>query len=214
MLKPMIMAAAACWLPAFVLSQGFDPSARPAGTFSLGTRNTASLFHDDAVIGKGIGGQFRLRLGNKLNSEWFFDYISSANEAHQVYRSDYHIGWSLLFYMGNNFYDDRLFQPYFLAGHCFDLTRVTEQGNRENSAGRTSMATQAGLGTHINITPRFDCSVSAQYMLHFGKAIHTKLEEGITVITREDFTHMDGHALLTVSFNYKLFRLWRSREKK
>ena len=183
-------------------------SKKPAGMFSLGTRNTVSMFNEDSAIGKGIGGQFRLRLGKKLNSEWYFDYISSGNASY-TFRNDYHIGWSLMFYMGQNFYDDLLFQPYFIVGHCFDKVRVTEQGNKSNTASRLSMATQAGLGTHINITPRFDCSISGQYMMHFGKDIEVKASEEAVVIEKTGFTHVDGHLLFSLSFNYKLFHIWR-----
>lgn len=199
-------------LPFFGHAQRYNINEKPAGTFSLGTRNTVSMFNEDEAIGKGIGGQFRIRLGNKLNSEWYFDYISSKNGS-LTYRNDYHIGWSLMFYMGNNFYDDRVFQPYFIVGHCFDKSQVTDQQDKTNRAERLSMATQAGAGTHINITPRFDCSLSAQYMLHFGKDIETSVdEEGGLVIQRTDFTHVDGHMLFTISFNYKLFHLWKSRK--
>lgn len=182
----------------------------PAGLFSLGTRNTFSVFNEDGSAGKGIGGQFRIRLGRKLNSEWYFDYISSRDGSF-VYRNDYHIGWSLLFYPGNNFTGDRLLQPYFIAGHCFDKTAVYEKENKRNNANRLSMATQAGFGTHINITPRFDLSLSGQYMLHFGKEISVSDNGGAAVITREDRTHAGGHLLFTLGFNYKLFHLFVSR---
>jgi hypothetical protein len=181
---------------------------KPAGVFSVGTRNTLRKFNEDGTTGKGIGGQFRIRLGHKLNSEWYFDYITSQNGS-IGYRNDYHIGWSLMFYMGNNYSGDRLLQPYFIAGHCFDKTAVVENGNKSNRLSYLSMATQAGLGTHINITPRFDCSLSGQYMLHFGKGISVSDDERKLTLKKEDHSHMDGHLLLNISFNYKLFNLWR-----
>jgi hypothetical protein len=70
------------------------------------------------------------------------------------------------------------------------------------------MAAQAGLGTHINITDRFDCSLSTQYMLHFGKDIRVNTDEGKVIIQKEKFSTPDGHLLVSVSFNYKLFHLW------
>jgi hypothetical protein len=192
------------------LASAQENNTRQAGTFSLGTRNTISMFNDDDAIGKGIGGQFRIRLSNRLNSEWYFDYITSKNSIY-TFRNDYHIGWSLLFYPGNSFYSDRLLQPYLVAGHCFDYSKVTEQNNKANSAGRLSMATQAGLGTHINITRLLDCSLSGQYMLHFGKDIETTVEEGKVAIEKKNFSQPDGHLLFTISFNYKLFHLWGGR---
>lgn len=174
---------------------------------SLGTRNTLSFFNHDPATGKGIGGQFRLRLGEKLNSEWYFDYISSRNGSF-TYRNDYHIGWSLLFYTGKDDPDAHVLQPYFIAGHCFDKSTVTAVGDKSNSAGRLSMATQAGLGTQIRIAPRLDASLSSQYMLHFGKEIEVRGQDGKPVIEKNDFTGVDGHLLFTLSFNYRLCRLW------
>jgi hypothetical protein len=172
---------------------------------SVGSRNTLSVFNSDEAIGKGIGAQFRVQFGKRLNSEWYLDYISSKSAP--TARNDYHIGWSLLFYLRNNYDFNRLLQPYLIAGHCFDKTQVFELGNKSNQASRLSMATQAGLGTHINITPKFDCSLSGQYMLHFGKEIETDLGGDQPIIQKADHTHMDGHLLFTVSFNYKLFML-------
>lgn len=202
----------AAWLPVSfcVLAQDNTEARSPVGMFSAGSRNTLSLFNDDNAVGKGIGAQFRLRLGKKLNSEWYLDYITSKN-GQLTYRNDYHIGWSLMFYIGNNDVDDHLFQPYLIAGHCFDKSVVREQGNKTNSADRLSMATQAGLGTHINISPRFDCSLSGQYMLHFGKEITVEKDGSDVIIKREDNTHADGHLLFTLSLNYKLFHLWQAR---
>ena len=63
----------------------------PAGTFSLGTRNTISMFNDDNAVGKGIGGQFRIQFSKRLNTELYFDYITSKDEPY-TFRNDYHIG--------------------------------------------------------------------------------------------------------------------------
>ena len=177
------------------------------GNFSLGTRNTISSFNYDAAIGIGIGGQARFQFSDKLNSEWYADYIPSETKIAR--REDYHIGWSLMFYPGNYVQFDRLLQPYLIAGHCFDYSIVSQHGQRSNSADRFSSATQAGIGTHFNITKRFDCSVSAQYMLHFGKEI--EIEKGIgdaMDIHRSESVKPDGHLLITVSFNYKFVNFW------
>lgn len=193
------------FLPVIICAQ--YKAEKKAGTFSLGTRNTVSLFNDDPATGKGIGGQMRLRLSNKLNTEWFLDYITSKNSTYTS-RNDYHIGWSLMFYPGEEGGDNHILQPYFIAGHCFDKTVVTDQKNSSNTASRLSMATQAGMGTHINITPRFDCSLSGQYMLHFGKEIQTRIENEEVVITKANHSNPDGHLLFTLSFNYKLLHCW------
>jgi len=198
------LAAASCFaLPAF--SQDIDEN--PSGTFSLGTRNTISVFNHDNAAGTGIGGQFRIQFSKRLNSEWYFDYISSKDKPY-TFRNDYHIGWSVILYPENNFSFERLFQPYLIAGHCFDYTKVAALNDKANAADRLSMATQAGLGTHINITSKLDCSLSGQYMLHFGKEIETSVNGGDIIIQKKNFSHIDGHLLFTVSFNYKFFQLW------
>jgi hypothetical protein len=178
-----------------------------SGLFSLGTRNTMSLFSDDSGLGTGIGGQFRLQINDKLNTEWYADYIVSKGD-YDVARSDYHIGWSVMYYVLNQPDFKPLLKPYLIAGHCFDLSNFVDRSDENNSASRTSMATQAGLGTHINFTPKFDCSLSAQYMLHFGKEIHVESEEGTVVFEEHKHAKPHGHLLLTISFNYKFADLW------
>lgn len=173
------------------------------GTFSVGSRNTFSFFNENNGTGKGIGAQFRIQFGKKVNSEWFADFITSKNS--YCYRNDYHIGWSLMFYGKNNYSFDRFLQPFLIAGHCFDYSRISENANSTNSADRLSVATQAGLGTHINITTKFDCSLSGQYMLHLGKELETSLTDGKLLIQKADYTNLHGHFLFTISFNYKLF---------
>ena len=186
---------------------------RKAGTFSLGTRNTISMFNDDEGVGKGIGGQFRIQISDRLNTEWYFDYITARNPPY-TYRNDYHIGWSVMYYFTHQYSFDRFLQPYFIVGHCFDYSKVMQQNNKANYADRLSMATQAGIGTHLNINDKLDCSLSGQYMLHFGKeivpiAIGTDIKGEQVLIEQKSFTHPHGHLLFTVSFNYKLFHLWR-----
>ena len=179
------------------------------GMFSIGTRNTVSMFNDDKGIGLGIGGQSRIQVFKRIGTEWFFDYITSKNGS-ITYRNDYHFGWSVMYYPVKDNGTDRFLQPYIIAGHCFDYSKVMEQGNRSNSADRWSMATQAGVGTHFNINPRFDCSLSTQYMLHFGKDIQTTIDKGNVVIQKKDFSTPDGHLLISLSFNYKIFHLWNN----
>ncbi|HWR32714.1 MAG TPA: hypothetical protein VN451_04285 [Chitinophagaceae bacterium] len=203
----LIPAALLLVAPYYLSAQAISGKQNLSGTFSLGSRNTLSMFSDDDAIGKGIGGQFRIQIAPKINTEWYFDYITSKNGS-LTYRNDYHIGWSVLLYSKNNYRFDRLLQPYLIAGHCFDYSKVTQQNIKSNSANRLSMATQAGIGTHINITQKLDCSLSGQYMIHFGKDIETTAIGDVVVIEKKNFSGPDGHLLFTISFNYKFFRLW------
>jgi opacity protein-like surface antigen len=182
---------------------------KAAGKFSLGTRTTLSLFNggDNNSSGLGLGGQFRIQFSNKVNSEWFADFITS-DVAGVASRNDYHIGWSLMFYPGSKNDFTNFIQPYILAGHCFDYTRVEADNDSKNFKDRLSMAMQAGAGMHFNVTPLFDFSLSTQYMLHLGKEIKTAVVDDQVLITRSSSSKPDGHLLVTLSINYKIGNLW------
>ena len=65
--------------PTLLFSQELKIKNSRGGLFSLGTRSTISAFngHDNESSGFGIGGQFRLQFADRVNSDWFFDYITS-----------------------------------------------------------------------------------------------------------------------------------------
>lgn len=177
------------------------------GIFSLGMRSTLSAFngHHDESNGFGVGGQFRVQFADRVNSDWFFDYIQS-DIGDFATRTDYHIGWSVLYYPLNN--PAPKVQPYILAGHCFDRTFMMENGNRSNSITRWSSAAQAGLGVHFNLTPRFDISLVSQYMLHLGNEVGAHMHDGHVEFHEEAGSSMEGHLLFHVGLNYKIADLW------
>jgi opacity protein-like surface antigen len=186
-----------------------------AGYFSFGLRQTLSLFGDEGYTGYGSGGQFRIRLGEQLNTEWFADYISTPY-ASAGKRADGHIGWSVMFYP---FSTQKKFVPYLIAGHCFDFTRITPFNSvldlrSDESKSRWSSATQAGIGMHYNIDERFDITFKSQYMVHLGKEIeaHVINYNGREYLVVEDPADgeqtLEGHVLLTLSLNYRIADLW------
>ena len=208
----------------FTLTLGFcffgqaDRKYNPAGMLSLGGRTTVSLFNDhkNEMTGTGVGGQFRLRFSDAVNTDWFFDYITSdiLNYAH---RTDYHIGWSVLFYPINQldyFRQDGefkpKFRPYILAGHCFDYSRIQSKADATVYGERWSSAVQAGLGTHLELSPRFDISLTGQYMIHLGNHIETdyNFTTGELSFNEHKGASLAGHVLLTLSLNYKIAKLW------
>ena len=208
----------------FTLTLGFcffgqaDRKYNPAGMLSLGGRTTVSLFNDhkNEMTGTGVGGQFRLRFSDAVNTDWFFDYITSdiLNYAH---RTDYHIGWSVLFYPINQldyFCQDGefkpKFRPYILAGHCFDYSRIESKADATVYGERWSSAVQAGLGTHLELSPRFDISLTGQYMIHLGNHIETDYDftTGVLSFNEHKGASLAGHVLLTLSLNYKIAKLW------
>lgn len=195
----------------------------PAGMLSLGGRTTVSLFNDldNEMTGTGVGGQFRLRFSDAVNTDWFFDYITS-DILNYARRTDYHIGWSVLFYPINNLAYFRQegefkpkFRPYILAGHCFDYSRIEAKDGISHvdgyiAAERWSSAVQAGLGTHLELSPRFDISLTGQYMMHLGNHIETEYDftTGTLSFHEHKGTSLAGHLLVTLSLNYKIAKLW------
>lgn len=178
------------------------------GWISVGGRSTMSFFSDDGN-GIGTGGQFRIQFSNRVNTDWYLDYISiNSNKI----RSDYvHIGWSVLYYPFANLQYPKLLQPYILAGHCYDYNKKTVIDNPTISNDRLGSAVQAGLGTHFNLSDKFDVSLTCQYMIHLTKELEAEGEGAdIQIITKQNAT-LEGHLLSTISFNYKLFRLWKRK---
>ena len=177
-----------------------------SGWFSLGGRSTLSAFDGDGG-GLGTGGQFRIQLSDRVNTAWFADYITISMS--DKIRSEYfHIGWSVMFYPFDKLQYPRIFQPYVLAGHCFDYNKKSVIQDPSVSNDRWGSAVQAGIGTHINLTDKFDISLTCQYMTHLTKALEVVADGDQMLITGHDHPSLEGHLLATVSFNCKLFRLW------
>jgi hypothetical protein len=177
------------------------------GLFSLGVRTTISTFNhgEFANTGMGVGGQFRLQFADRVNSDWFFDYIS-GNVGDFAHRTDYHIGWSVLYYPTKS--SEVKLRPYFLAGHCFDYTRLVDNSNRNNYTERWSSAVQGGAGVHINLSRRLDLSVVGQYMIHLGNHVGAHLHNGVVEFHEEKGGSLEGHLLFHVGINYKIGDLW------
>lgn len=180
-----------------------------SGIISVGGRSSFSFFNggDAGGSGRGIGGQFRIRLSERVNTDWFYDHLTSpiGDFAH---RQDQHIGWSVLFYLCEPTGTRRFLQPYLLAGHCFDYSKQQANADEDNFAERWSSAVQAGLGTHFNITDRADISLVGQYMIHLGTDVHAEEHEGAVAFRQEDGASLEGHLLVHLSFNYQLFDAW------
>lgn len=188
------------------------------GTVSVGMRSTISAFNDshghdhvgdeehyeDDGASLGLGGQFRVQASNRVNTEWFFDYLPGGNS--HVKRTDYHIGWSVMYYVLEK--PNPLFRPYVLGGHCFDYTYRRELANPANQVDRWSGAIQMGIGTHVRLTDRLDFSLSTQYMMHLGTHIETTYSGHDVVFEKSSGGSLEGHLLTTLSFNFKIADLW------
>lgn len=198
-------------------AQQSQQASSDAGKFQLGIRSTVSAFsNDQGSAGTGVGGQFRVRLGNRMNTEWFADYITTDIRG-KARRYDAHIGWSVMFYPFHGNTTRGQLTPYALAGHCFDYTQLSVNSPFGLTKTRWSSAVQAGLGTHYNITDRFDVSLSSQYMMHLGKDLHadivTTAQGTEDVVISEENVSLEGHVLFTLSLNFYIADLWSRQSK-
>ena len=130
------------------------------GWFSVGVRTTMNVFSHDG-FGVGAGGQFRLQLSNRVNTDWFADYISVNH--HGVARSEYvHIGWSVLFYPVKKWqYPKYKAQLFILAGHCFDFNKMTVLSAPEVSRHRWGAAVQMGFGFALSFIRTYRFNIDA-----------------------------------------------------
>ncbi len=168
---------------------------------SIGARSTINTFNSEG-LGLGTGGQFRIQLHEKINTEWFADFI--VVDYDQGIQSNYiHIGWSMMFYPFNT--SEKLIHPYILAGHCFDYNYKTKLHNLELNTERLSAALQAGIGTHLNITERVDLSLSTQYMFHVTEAAH--IHQNLAGDNDHEHGGIESHLMTTLSANFKFFRI-------
>ena len=150
-----------------------------------------------------------MQFSDRINSEWFADFIKSNIEG-LAFRKDYHIGWSVQYYpVGKTVEQPTLFKPFIMAGHCFDYSQFSEIGGSNISVDKGwSSAVQAGIGTHLNLSSRFDISLEAQYMIHLGKDIHADIHGDEIEFEVGDHSSLEGHLLITLSVNYKIADLW------
>lgn len=180
------------------------------GVFSLGARTVGSTFNDGkwGDVGTGMGGQFMLQFSDHVNTAWFMDYITTAVGSY-ANRTDYHIGWSVMYYLVPSSAEKTpKWQPFVLAGHCFDYSNIKDNTNNSNFSERWSSSVQAGLGTHYNFTSRFDATLQAQYMIHIGNDIETSFENNKVTFTERGGVNLEGHILVSFCLNYKIADLW------
>ncbi|HNW71177.1 MAG TPA: hypothetical protein PKI01_12285 [Bacteroidales bacterium] len=201
----LIILAAFIFLPS--QAQELKLKKTQSGVLSLGARSSIGLVNDGQwqKPAFGTGGHFRLRFSDRVNSEWFADHLK-ADLSYYAWRADTHIGWSVMYYLTKN--PEPLIQPYLLAGHCFEYLKFTDNKSPANHAERWSASIQAGIGTHFNITKRFDISIATQYMLHLGTKIKASNVEGVTSFTKTKGAGIHDHILLNLSINYKIADLW------
>ncbi len=187
---------------------------KQGGNFSLGMRNTISMFNDGdpRSVGTGAGGHFRLQLVDRVNTEWYAD-IFMSNIRNKAHRTDYHIGWSVMYYVIDPKGFERKFTPYVVAGHCFDETVIKINGEGASKGARFSSEVQGGIGCLYNVHPKFDISVTAQYGFHLGKELElVEHADGTMTIEKQSNAGWEGHLMISISANYKIFKIWNRKK--
>jgi len=171
------------------------------GAVAIGMRSTANVFTADGASGLGAGGQFKIGISKRVNTQWFLDYISSRIEE-TGYRKDYHIGWSVQFGLGGEgFGEAGKVRPYILAGQCFDLTKVGIQNNTESPL-IFSAAAQAGAGISWFPVSPLELTLQGQWMAHLTKDVHIDWDAPTgPQIHEEKGANFEGHLLFTLAAN-------------
>jgi hypothetical protein len=187
---------------------------RMSGVFSLGVRNDYNMFTDaPKSFGAGLGASARMQLLNRLNTEWFADYVQSSLYAGKAHRTDVHIGWNVMFYLIDPKGFKRKFTPFIAAGHCFDYTRIGLNSENSQTKAKASSAVQMSVGCHYNITDHFDISLATLYDLHLGNDVDSELNPDGSVSIREyKGAGFEGHIMVILSAHYKFLRLWTPKK--
>lgn len=189
----------------------------PSGYLSMGARNCISMFTTNGkqFMGTGMGGQFALQIAKNFNSHWFADWITS-NISNQAQRADFHSGFSMMPQVFSSPLGNTRLSLYPLAGFCIDYTKFTITSGENISSGpnfveRYSFAAQAGFGATIPISEKLDFSLEAHYMLHVGTDVDIAMNGNEVRLIKQQGTNLEGHFVLALSMDFKLFRLWQKR---
>jgi len=189
----------------------------PTGYLSMGSRNCFSSFFSGgkAFIGTGAGGEFALHITKDFNSHWFADWIVS-NVGNLAQRYDFHSGFSMMPEVFAAHAGNRNIAVFPLAGICIDYSKFTittgkNISNGPNFVERYSFACQIGLGATLPVSNRLDVSLEMHYMLHIGTCVGISLAGNDVLLEKmkpNGNICQEGHYVIALSMDYKLFRLW------
>ena len=183
------------------------------GRLGVGVRSTMNIFSGYRP-GIGAGGHWKLGFSDRVNTEWFLDYITSEDDK-SGYRKDYHIGWAVQFNLLNNGLANGKINPYVMGGQCFDLTQVGTTGETPMESPKVfSAAVQAGVGVSTFIASDFEVNLQGHYMMHLGKDVHLDYEtdghgHDHASISVDNHPGLEGHFLTTISGTWYFVRLWK-----
>lgn len=214
-LKLLIIVVVSSFVPALVLAQAeTDSITDNTGYLSIGARGCTSIFFTNGkrFAGTGAGGQFAIQIAKHFNSHYFADWIVS-NIDNNAQRVDFHSGFSMMPEVIAPKIKNTPISLFPLAGICIDYTKFTVTTGKITSGPtyleRYSFAVQAGAGLTIPVSKRLDFSLEGHYMVHIGTDIDIKMEDDNISLIKQKGTNLEGHFVVAVSVDYKLFRLWK-----
>ena len=177
-----------------------------SGIFSLGIRTGILLTNNEGWnIELGWGAQTRIRASKHVNTEWYFEFFNGGYTDYAV-RTDGHIGGLVLFYSQHR---PQRVNPFLAIGPNASYIKIRDRTDKENFESRWSLAAQAGIGIHINITRRSDITISTTYMIDFGQPMQLVVNDSPVVTIPKSGSGPDGQFLFTVSMNFKMADLWK-----
>lgn len=188
-----------------------------SGYFSVTRRTSWSMWglNQWKLTGLGLGTAFRIQFSQRLNSEWYADYIKTHYKG-KVYRGDRHLTNTLMYYFRKLDTFKYKFHPFITTSvFCLDITKVEEVGPGGQSLQRFSFSQQFGAGTHFFFTERFDISIYAQYYNHLGNDIHIEEHDDGTLHMEavKERISLEGHMFLVFSVGYRIGDLWGNRKQ-
>ena len=194
-----------------------DSITDPTDYLSIGARNCFSSFFSGkrAFVGTGAGGQFGYRIAKNFNSHYFADWIVS-NIANLAQRFDFHSGFSMMPEVLSPQIGKNHISLFPLAGICIDYTKLSVTTGKVESQSpsfveRYSFACQIGLGATLPVSKRLDISLEAHYMLHIGTCVGINLlgDNEVQLIKMQPNGNvcLEGHYVLALSMDFKLFKL-------
>ena len=204
------------WLLVFLIGScfPFNSNAQKAlrlrhnesGLFSLGLRTGIVLTNNDGWnTGLGWGAQARIQANKHINTEWYFEFFNGGYTDYAV-RTDGHIGTLVLLYPQRR---PQRVNPFLEIGPNASYIKLRDRQDKENFTSRWSMAAQAGMGMHINITRRSDITISTSYMLDFGNKMSLIINDSQAVFIPKSGSGLDGQFLFNISMNFKMADLWK-----
>lgn len=193
-------------------TQRLEIYGKRSGLSSVGLMRVSfnSIINENGFPPIGTGAHGRIQLSNHLVYEGFFDFISYSNDYSR--RNDIRFGPNLLIYFRKKIVP--IFQPYLTVGTTVGCDFYFDLSNRKNKRKSWFYGAQIGLGTHFNLTPRVDISLTCQYLISFSRNIETNTTNEVVEYVKAKGYSPRNQLTTVLSINYRIFDLWGSKKEK